>query len=182
MRVRINAQRLENGAHVLGLLRGLRKRLHAWWHLRHLRHLRHLLRHLRHLPLLLILLLLLHLLLLLLLHLLLLLLLHLLLLHTHTGRRRRRRVPNLRNLLKVRARIDVGGRRGEVELSAPCGAGRAGVRRRVARVRGASLAYLRWCGATRATRLPVRSWRLMANLRTVVDIARANAVRVRLQP
>ena len=78
MRVRINAQRLENGAHVLGLLRGLRKRLHAWWHLRHLRHLRHLLRHLRHLPLLLILLLLLHLLLLLLLLHLLLLLLHLL--------------------------------------------------------------------------------------------------------
>ena len=179
MRVRINAQRLENGAHVLGLLRGLRKRLHAWRHLRHLRLLILLLRLLRLLHLLILLLL--HLLLLLLLHLLL-LLLHLLLLHTHTGRRRRRRVPNLRNLLKVRARIDVGGRRGEVELSAPCGAGRAGVRRRVARVRGASLAYLRWCGATRAARLPVRSWRLMANLRTVVDIARANAVRVVLDP
>ena len=52
----------------------------------------------------------------------------------------------------------------------------------VARSRGESLAYLRWCGATRATRLPVRSWRLMANLRAVVDIARANAVRVMLDP
>ena len=120
MRVRINAQRLENGAHVLGLLRGLRKRLHAWRHLRHLRLLILLLRLLRLLRLLhLLILLLLHLLLLLLLHLLL-LLLHLLLLHTHTGRRRRRRVPNLRNLLKVRIHISVGGREGrggEVELS-----------------------------------------------------------------
>jgi len=117
LRVRINAQRLENGAHVLGLLRGLRKRLHAWRHLRHLRLLILLLRLLRLLHLLILLLL--HLLLLLLLHLLL-LLLHLLLLHTHTGRRRRRRVPNLRNLLKVRIHISVGGREGrggEVELS-----------------------------------------------------------------
>ena len=50
----------------------------------------------------------------------------------------------------------------------------------VTRARGAALADLSWCGATRVASLPVRSWLLMANLRTVVDIARANAVWVRL--